>query len=274
MRLNIPAPAFDGVGAGQTARTKLQIGWAYHRALVTYAGVTLAQINEVRVLANSEVIARIVGADLDSINQHDGRAAAGGILTIPFDRYGLLNRTAEEETALVTGTPDKDGRIIKTLDLEIDVDAAAVGTALSASVEISRPRPGKGPGTILRTEKHIRAIGGAGELQINDLPKGDEKHMALNKLSIKSAQASRVVIKRDNVVIFDRTATQNNRALNDGVRTAQANWFIVDTTEMGYGGDVIDLVGVNSLEIAVTMDGADAAVEVYPEYLGRAPLAA
>jgi hypothetical protein len=274
MRLTIPAPAFDGVGAGQTARTKLPPGWAYHDLYVTYAGATLAQILEARVLVNSEVIQRVVGADLDSMGQHDGRAAAGGILTIPFDRYGLLNRTAEEETALVTGVVGADGRIIKTLELELDIDAAAVGTALSARMEVSRPDPRKGPGTILRLEKHVRSIGGAGELQINDLPKGDEKHMALNRLFIKSAQASRVIIKRDNVTIFDRTATQNNRLLNDGVRTAQANWFVIDTTEKGYGGDVIDLVGVNDLSIAVTMDGADAAVEVYPEYLGRAPLAA
>lgn len=274
MRLSIDAPSFEGVAAGQTARSKLPIGWTYHDIYLAYSGVTLAQIDEVRVLANSEVIFRAVGADLDSIGQHDGRAAAGGILTIPFDRFGLLNRTAEEETSLPTGVADRDGRIIRTLDLEVDIDAAAVGTALSATLEVSRPAPGKGPGTVLRLEKFVRSIAGAGTLQIHDLPKGDERHLAINRIFFFSAQCSAVEVKRDGTIVFDRTATLNARLLNDGVRASQANVFALDTTEKGYGGDVIDLLGVNSLEFNLTMDGADAAVEVYVEYLGRAPLAA
>lgn len=271
MRLTIDAPAFNGVGAGQTARSVLPIGWSYHDLYLTYAGATLAQLNELRVIANNEVITRVKGSDLDVMGQHDGRTAAGGILTIPFDRFGLLNRVAEEETRLVTGQRGKDGRIIKQLSLEVDVDAAAVGTALSAQMEVSRPRPGDGPGTIMRLERLVRSIAGAGTLQIYDLAKGDERHLALNRLFIGAANATAVEIKRDGTTIFKRTATLNNRLLNDGVRTAQANWFVVDTTEKGYGGDVIDLAGVNSLEIDVTMSGADAAVEVYPEYLGVAP---
>ncbi len=98
-------PSWEGVAAGQTATVRLPIGNTYHKLLVPYSGVTLAQMDEIRVIANGKTIQRLIGGDvLDSMNQFDGRNAAGGILTIDFERFGLRTRAGSEFTVIGTVT--------------------------------------------------------------------------------------------------------------------------------------------------------------------------
>jgi hypothetical protein len=62
-------PSFEGVGAGQTATVRLPVGLRFHKLIVPYSGVTLAQMTEMRVIANGKVFQRLIGADVhDSVN--------------------------------------------------------------------------------------------------------------------------------------------------------------------------------------------------------------
>jgi len=73
------APSFEGVAAGQTATARLPIGRTYEQLLIPYSGATLTQLNELRIIANGEVIHRVTElTKLDSMNQFEGRAAANG----------------------------------------------------------------------------------------------------------------------------------------------------------------------------------------------------
>jgi len=275
MRLSVPISPFQGVAPGQTATAQLPVGRRYHGIDLVYGGGTFtpAKMNRIKVIANGEIIHDYTGTQLDTLNQFDGRAAANGILRIPFDRFNLLQREQEEVTALNTGVKDARGVMISTLSLEIDIDATAVAPTLSAFAEQSLARPmGSGETHLInRLRKFTRTAGGAGTLDIADIPGGvsgaNPSAVALNRMFMFSGNVTALVIKRDNFTVFERTLARNNVILTDGVRAPQANVYAYDTTEMGYGGDILQLAGFQDIRYQLTMSGA-ATFDIIGEFFG------
>lgn len=245
-------PSFDGVAAGQTATAKLPIGLSYHSLLLTYAGATLAQINEIRLVINGKVRQRWVEASkLDSILQFEGQAAAGGVINIPIgDRFGCLTRDGREFTKLGTGMQN-DPAPITSIHIEVDIDAAAVGTVISLIARQSDP---DFSGLIKHVREFNYSPSAAGEFDIADLPKG---HI-FNKLIFASANVTKVEIQKNGYVVFERTAAQNSKIQNDGVRVTQAGYFVVDFSEDGYGAEGMVTEGIHDLRVKLTMSGAGA----------------
>src|SRR5690606_22485953 len=159
MRIEQRMPPFEGVAAGNTALIKLPIGRRFHALFLTYAGVTLAQMTEIRVMANGKVFQRFSATERDKMNQFIGLDAAAGILRIPFDRHKLKNREQEELTAINTGVPDAQGNSINSLTVEIDIAASATAPVLSMNATQSEPVAG-GPGVMLNIRKDSRSIAG------------------------------------------------------------------------------------------------------------------
>lgn len=262
-------PSFDGVGAGQTATAKLPIGHKYHELIIVYTGVLLAEMTEIRVLANGKVIHRYSAEDRDVMNQFDGRAAASGELVIPFNRYGLAAKQMNEETALNCGPAGPNGRAIRSLHVEVDIDAAAVDPDLKLRALRSKADPDRGPGTVLHVMKYTRDAGGAGEFEISDIPYGQRTSAALNRTFFKEGgNLDKLEIERGGYTVFERTASENDRAQTDGVRTPQAGWYVYDTTENGYGGDVLPLVGYQDFRYKCELAAAQT-LEVWQETLGE-----
>lgn len=268
-RIEVRMPAGEGIAAGQTATFKLPIGRRFHELQLAYSGVTLAQMTEIRLFANAKVIHRYSGTDRDLMNQFDGRAAAAGILVLPFDRYKLKTLAGEEETAFNTGSADANGNAITSAYIEIDIDAAAAAPVLSLMATQSDALPG-GAGTVLHIQRHTRDAAGAGEFDISDLPRGTATSIALNRIFFKpSANAvNKLTVERNQYTIFERIAALNSKVQTDGVRVPQAEFYALDKTERGYGGDPIDLVGVSDYRYKLDMSGA-ATLTIYSEYLGR-----
>ena len=263
MRISVPISPFQGVAVGQTATAQLPVGRRYHGIDLIYGGTTFgpATMDRIKVIANGEIIHDYTGTQLDTLNQHDGRAAASGILRIPFDRYNLLQREQEEITALNTGVKDKNGVAITTLSVEIDIASGASAPTLSAFAEQSLAKPmGNQSHLINRIKKYTRSAGGAGTLNISDIPGGvsgsNPFAVAMNRMFLFSGNVTGLNIKRDNFTVFDRTADRNNVILTDGVRTPQANVYAFDTTENGYGGDVMQLAGFQDIQYNLTMSGS------------------
>ncbi len=130
-------PAPNGVAASSTSTFKLPIGRRFHglQLLGSSTGAfVVADLAEIRVLVNEKVIQRFSGDDRDAMNQFDGRDAAAidansFMLVLPFDRFGMLTKDAEEATALNTGSVDPtNGKSITALSVEIDIGAGAAGT--------------------------------------------------------------------------------------------------------------------------------------------------
>lgn len=265
MKLTRQMPSFEGVAAGATATLRLPVGLSYEQLLITYSGVTLAQLSEIRVVANGKTIMRFAsGERLDAMNQFDGRAAAAGVLTIDFARYGLRTRQAEELTVLGTGiAPSQEFPVsITTLALEIDIAGAAAAPALSARAVQSVPRP---LGLIKQIREYTYTAGAAGEFEISDIPKGP----LFNKVYFHSGNVTALRVERDNYTLFERSATENNLIQSDGIRVPQAGVFVFDPTEAGLGAESLETMAVHDLRFVLTMS-AGGSVPVTVEAL--APL--
>lgn len=255
-------PGFEGVAAGQTATLRLPIGRTYEQLLLTYSGATLAQLDELRIISNGDVIHRITEVSkLDSLNQYNGRAAAAGVIVFDFTRFGMRTRAAEEVYALGTGVLD-DPRKITTLALEVDVNADAIGSALSAKAVTSDKRLS---GDIVTTKQFTYTASAAGEFEISDLPKGDK----INKIYIGGHVANvytKIEIERDNFIEFSRSVAENELLQSDGVRVPQADFVVYDPTEAG-NSESLGTFGVNDLRLrlGVTNPGQ---IPLTVEYIG------
>lgn len=269
MKTTRPMPSFQGVAAGQTATLTLPIGLTYHALLITYSGVTLAQMTEIRVKGNGRQIFSQSASDLDTSNKFIGAAAASGILRLDFDRLNLLTRAGQELTAICTGAPMQPDPTkpaynptpLSTFQLEIDIDGAAAAPALSCKAVQSAPAP---LGAIIKRRRFNYSATGAGDFEISDLPKGD----LIDKIWIKASAANvtKVTMERDNFLSFERTPAENNLIQADGVRVPQSLWFVIDPTERGFGGESI-VSAINDFRLKITASAATN-YTIYVDYLG------
>lgn len=247
-------PGWEGVVAGQTATLRLPIGLTYHQLWTSFTGMTLAQMDEIRLVANGQVVQRYAsGTLLDSYNQFEGRSAAVGaasIFCIDLDRFGLRTRAGEEFTAMGTGKSD-DPTPITTLSLEIDINAGAGASTLSTRAVQSVPRAA---GLIKKIRSFTYNPAGAIDFEISDLPKGD----LINQIFIdfSAGNLSRLIVERDNFRVFDRIDTLNERIQTDGIRVPQANQFVYDPTEGGNGAESLVTAGVNDLRFTLVHSAA------------------
>lgn len=260
---------FNGVAAGQTCTLRIPTGSTWHKLLLTYSGVTLAQMTGIRLKVNGQTIQSWRnGTHLDMLNQFEGRAAAAGAIFIDFERYGILERGMRQLTALGTGAnyegprPATDPVEVTSVYLEIDIDAAAAGPVLSCKGWRSAPSATR---QVKKIRNFIRDASGAGDLQISDLPRGEP----ITKLVIESSVVTSVKMEINGATIFERTAAENNQEQTDGERVPQSNVFVLDPAELGYGDEAIPTGNdVSEMLLTLTTSGADSSIEITQETVG------
>ena len=262
-------PSFEGGQAGTVATLKLPIGLRYHKLMLEYSGITLAQMTEIRLKANGKVFQKYSAVDRDVLNQQKGLAAADGILRIDFDRIDLLTRLDRELTSINTGVADANGNAINSFTMEIDISSTVTGTpALRVDATQSAP-VGGGAGVMIHIRPEMRTIAGAGELEVSDYQYGGVTSQAITAMHLKptAGDIKKVKVERELRPIWERKKALNVRMQEDGVRKPQDGWFHVDTAENGYGGNSIDLRGAQ--DFRVIMDCSEAMqVKSLIEYLG------
>ncbi len=260
MKITSTMPSFEGVAAGSTATARLPIGLTYETLLLTYSGITLAQMNEIRVIGNGKTIQRYTsGTRLDDMNKYAGRAAASGIIAIDFVRYGLITRAAREITALGTGFRDGKNTELTTLAIEIDIDGAATTPVLSLKAIQSAARP---LGLLRWVREFTYNAPAVGEYEISDIPKG---HL-FNSVQFVNANVNSVEIQRDRFAVFKRTKAENDLVQSDGERVPVAGSFIYDPTEQGFGAETLETGRVHDLRFVLDM-ASSGAVPVVVESL-------
>jgi hypothetical protein len=281
-RIDVRMPNGEGIGANQTATFKLPIGRRYHQLAFNFAttggnAFSFANLKEIRLFLNGSVFHRYSGATREAMNRFDGRSpamidASSFILIVPFTRYKLNTLAGEEETSVNTGSADpKTGQQITSFYAEIDIDNTVAGSiSCICNALQSEALPG-GPGTLMFTLPFTRAVAGAGDFEISDLPRGAAQSLALNRTFMKDTAAvaniTRGVVQRNQYVVFDRTSQYNTRIQNDGWRVPQVGWYVIDKTEDAVGGDPIDLTGAADFRYRMTLDAA-ASLLIQQEYLG------
>jgi hypothetical protein len=262
-------PAASTVTAGQTSVFNLPIGRTYHGLAIEYGGATLAQLNAFRIKLDGEVIMSLgSGNELDSRNKFDGRAAAGGVIFVNFERENLMTISNRMATAIGTGFKGKQAkgqtpREPSTLQLEIDVDAAAVAPTLTVTAQQSEPSPLG----VVRYLREFNYSAPAGTFEVADLPKGGAQNAQLGRVWIVSANTTAVELRKNNRTIFERSKALNDAWQTDGKRVPQTGYFVYDPTENGLGGQSLDLSDANDLRFILTLSGAEA-IKVLVEYLG------
>lgn len=276
MRFDTKMPAPNAVAASATTTFKLPIGRRYHLLSLIGSATTIAVTDapEIRVLLNEKVIQRFSGDHRNVMNLFDGRddaaiSAARFELVIPFDRYGLLTRAAEEETAINTGSKDKDGRAINSFSLEVDLGAGLTGTPKLELYATQSEAIDGGPGSVPYILKSTRDFAAADTYDISDLPRNNVQNQFLDKLFIKPSTSTldNFQVFANDTKIFERTAELNERRQRDGVRIPQAGWNVIDRTEHGYGGDPFDMRGLNDWRLKL-VTGAALTAQFYAHYIG------
>lgn len=273
MRLTMLMPNSNNVVAGGTATWDFPIGRRYHQLFAEFSGVTLAQMTEIRVIVNGEVIHRYSAVQRDAMNQYDGRAAAGAILCIPFDRFGLYSQGGEEKTALQTGIADpKTGKSITNFRLEIDIDAAASAPVITLTA-LQSANVG-GSLVIRRVIPFTNTYTASGEQELADLPKATQgpAYQIVNRVFFKTANTTKLSILVDNVEIFKRSKALNDRIATDGVRVPQSGYFVFDPVEEGYDWEALMLVNgsgapVQDFRYRFTLSAAETVLSLV-EYIG------
>lgn len=271
LKLTRKSPGWEGtIVEGNTLTLRCPIGLTYHQIYSEYSftdgGVPVAledAVSELRVMANGKPIWTLRAGELDIKNQFESRAAAQGILTIDFDRYNLRTRGAEEFTSLGTGAKD-DATPLTTLTIELEL---ANGSGVDGGSITSRMRQSDARvlGFFKKLRRYVHQFTGAGQVEIDDFPKGD----LINAVHFfeSANDIDHVRLERDDFIMFDRTKELNSRIQSDGVRTPQPDLYVYDTCEDGNGTDQLVTAGVNDLRWFITIDGAMTITSVV-EYIG------
>lgn len=264
---------FEGVGAGQTAVLTMPIGNTFRELLINFSGVTLAQMTEIRLVVNGDVIDRYLGAEqLQAFNDYRGMKSSAGILHYTFERPNLLERSPREVSALGTGMEEDPNRI-NTLQLEIDIDAGATAPQLSC-VAIQTPPAYSG---IVRKTRHFTYDSSqAGEYQISDLPRGEiidriyfRAYKLVGNVETK-VDINEIQLQLNEQIDFQRTKAENEHMQKNGVRVVNGDWFVYDPSENGYGSEGLDTRGLNRMEFMLKLAEA-CRVVVSVEYFGFIP---
>jgi hypothetical protein len=234
----------------------------------------VSSLTEIRVFLNGQVFHRYGGLRRDDMNRFDGRSpatfdASDFYLPIPFNRYKLNTLAGEDETAVNTGSADpKTRQQITSMYMEIDIGTVSGSIGFTLWATQSEALPG-GPGTLMYTLPYTRTIAGAGDTEFSDLPRGSATSLALNRtfMAPSANNITRVVIERNQYIIFDRTSQLNSNIQDDGYRVPQVGYYVIDRTEESLGGDPIDLVGAADFRYRISASGA-MTVNFFQEYLG------
>lgn len=280
MRFDTKMPAaLAPVAAGSTVTFKLPVGRRYHSLQMLGSGAGLSFgidcLSEIRILANSKIIQRFSGSDRNAMNLFEGRETAtidddNFNLLIPFDRYNLMTKAGEEETALNTGSTDANNKGINQLTVEVDIASTGFSGVpdLKLYATQSESLPG-GAGTVPYILKSVRDYSAAANYAVSDLPRGGITTQFIDKIFMKPSTSTldNFVVEANNTKLFERTAALNERLQRDGVRIPQGGWYVIDRTEHGYGGDPFDMRALDDWRLAFDT-GAAMQLVVYTHYLG------
>lgn len=271
------------VKGGGTTTLTLDPGPKYHGILLRLTDTNLADITEIRVKANSEVIHRYSATDLDKMNRISGLNAATitrgagveGFLYLPFDRPKLRDRLLEQDGAINTGQPDpQTGDMITVLKVELQfAGGGGYSPELSAKAFVSKGTA-EGPGTIRRILTTNRSTQGAGRVTWSDFETPGSKFAALARAFIipdaNAVDEAEVFVKQDSKFLLK--ADENDYMIDQGHDDRQkvAGVFPLLFDQDGYGGNVLSLNGVTQGDYRIKVDATGAmSATVIMEYLGR-----
>lgn len=232
--------SIEGLSYDNTASLRLPTGLTYHQLILTGGGDLDVTVNvaEIRLVLNGKPVSTWKGSELVRVMKHEKRTnpATSNALIIDFEKYGMLTRQGRIQTALGTGVgfdPKANPFPVTTAFLEIDLVSATDHDTTPALTAKAVQSPGGVTGVIKKMRRFNYSAPGAGDFEIDNLPKGD----LINRIFILSDKCNSLVVERDSYVLFDRTKAENDLIQTDGVRAPAADMYVFDPGENGYSGE-------------------------------------
>ncbi|MFK5947944.1 MAG: major capsid protein P2 [Methylococcales bacterium] len=221
-------PNLSNVVAGNTATLEIPVGSTYNKITFNVAGVTNAQVSNIRVQVNGKTIQEYDDLDqLDAINAFYSRPQSGAYHTMWFERMEL-----SEGWRRITGLGTLD---VQTFTILMDIDAAAAAPIITAMADKSVGTP---LGLIMKLKKFPVTFAASGEQDIDKIPRIGK----ITAMHFGKADVNNVVIKRDDVELID--ASKNDLAQENAFygRVAQNNYTHVDFIRKGELAEAMEVI--------------------------------
>jgi len=160
-------PTIANVAKGNTVSVNLPVGNVYESIVLYYAGVTLAQLKNIKLEINGRMVSEYPDASrLMSIDNHYQRAQTTGAVTLHFNRPELHQLGDRRFFGLDTN----QSQGIQTAIISIDIDAAATAPTLKAYAQVSQSVAGA-PNYLTKVRRFIVPVSGAGQFDIDNIPR-------------------------------------------------------------------------------------------------------
>lgn len=235
-RITRKNPSFSNVQAGATATLEFKLGLSYHHTNLLFTGMTLAQMQNIRIEADGKPIKYWKdGERLNSENKYYGRGAAtADTITMFFTRKEL--ETIEQRRVFALGTSD-----VSTLSLLIDIHEDAVSPKLEAYSVQGNPA---NMGFITRIKQYQMSSAVAGEVEIDNIPL--QEGQAISAIHLYNPNIESCELEINNNIRFESTKSLAAKNQVDQGRDPQsANKMTLDFI---LEGDIAQAIQVQNIQ--------------------------
>jgi hypothetical protein len=262
-------------------------GFLYHGLYLRFSNLTIAQIEEITVLANSRVISRASGTFFDVLAFYENGpdATTSGVLWIPFSRVDLASVDSEVLTG-INLKDERNGQILDVLEVQLKIGARTAGQAtanvaaptLTAYFDVSPTMQNVGPGAVRRfvTRRETGLVTG----QVFRM----QNFATAGQASIETGIVSRIFLNIDPSAVAPWSVYMNrdredemDPAVNEYIqlrnrRNPVDGWVIIDTSKTGLGGNGYNLtfqqLSEFALELPIVTAPAGGVLNSVIEYIG------
>ena len=160
-------PTIANVAAGNTVTVTLPVGNVYERIFLYFAGVTAAQLKNIKLELNTRLISEWPNGDrLLSIDAHYSRDAISGCLIFNFTRPELH----ELKQRRFFGLDTSSSQGITQAAIQITIDALAAAPVLKAYAEKSTAVQGV-PNYLTKIRRFLIPVSAIGDFDVDNLPR-------------------------------------------------------------------------------------------------------
>jgi len=247
-------PNLSNVVAGSKASLLVPLGYTYDVIKLEYAGVTLAQIQDIEVRIGSKPFQKFKDGDqLNDINKYYGRNVEAGVLTFWFIRPEFDNVDTRRMTAI--GTAD-----IRSFDIQFKINEGADAPVISAYAVRSNNTP---LGMITKIKDFPTSSATSGVQEIDNFPRQGR---------IAAIHSFKADITKTEVMVNSNPFNEFGKTIASGLQKDHkrvpndAKHTTVDFTLEGDWKQSLIVEGATDLRIRNTL-ATSGATEIVVEYL-------
>lgn len=228
MRFTNKLPSIVNVVASATAVLNLPLHVAYEVVKFKLAGITPAQMKNLKLRINGEVEQEYADAsELQALNKYKGYADdATGYLTWWFVMPELNEIPDQRLTKL--GTKD-----VQTLTIEFDIDSGATSPAVTASAIISNNAP---LGIIKKVRRFTTSAPAGGLSHIDNVPTNGARISAIH---FKKNDVKSIEVRANNQTLFEAEQVEAREYQKDYKRIPDTAYFHIDWTLEGDSAEAL-----------------------------------